>query len=139
MQPFTNSALSFLSPSNPTHSWERPALQGTRDPQAPLGCPACLDPLATQAMKAPQGSPGGRGSRDPLAHQGLWDHPVSPGLKDLWGLQAWLGQTDPRGHQGSQAHKVPPGYPGMKDPPVPQDLRRSLANQGSKGSQDSPD
>lgn len=129
-------ALSSLSPSNPTRSWDRPALQGTRDPQAPLGCPASPDPQATQAMKGPRGSLGGRGSRDPLAHQGLWDHPVSPGLKDLQGLQAQQGQMDPRGHQDSQDHKAPPGYLGTKDPPVPLDPHHSLANQDSEGSQD---
>lgn len=90
-------------------------------------------------MKVPQGSPGGRGSQDPLAHQGLLDHLVSLGLKDLQGLQAWLGQTDPQGHQGSQAHKVPLGSLGTKDPLVLQDQHRSLANQGSEGSWDSRD
>lgn len=129
-------ALSFLSPSNLTSSWERPALQGTGDPQDPPGCP---DPQATQATKAPRGPLGEKGSRDPPAHRGLWDHLVSLGLKDLWDLQAQLGQTDPRGHQGSQGHKVPPGCPGTKDPLVPQDLHLSLANQGSEGSRDSLD
>lgn len=132
-------ALSFLSRSNPTRSWERPALQGTQDPQAPLGCLASLDPQATQAMKGPQGSLGGMGSWGPLALQGLWDHPVSPGLKELQGLQAQQGQMDPRGHQDSQDHKAPPGYLGTKDPLVPLDPHHSLANPGSEGSQDSLD
>lgn len=136
MRLFTNSALSFLSPSDPTSSWERPALQGTADPQVPLGCP---DHQATQATKAPRGSLGGTGSQDPPAHRGLWDHPVSPGLKDLWGLQARLGQMDPQGHQGFRGHKVPPGCLGTKDPPVPRDLHHSQANQGYEGSRDSLD
>ena len=137
--PFTNSALSFLPPSNLTSSWEHPALWETRDPQAPLGRLACPDPQATRATKAPRGSLGGRGSRDPPARRGLWDHPVSLELKDLRGLQAWLGQMERRGHQGSQGHKVPPGCLGTKDLLVPQDLHRSLANQGSEGSRDSLD
>lgn len=139
MQPFTDSALSFLSLSNPTSSWECPALWETQDPQVPPGSLACPDPQATQAMKAPLGSLGGRGSRDPLVCRGLWDHPVSLGLKDLQDLQAQLGQMDPPGHQGSQGHRVPPGCLGTKDPLVPQDLHRSLANQGSEGSWDSLD
>lgn len=82
---------------------------------------------------------GGRGSQDPLALPELWVHPVSLALKDLQGLQARLGQMDPRGHLGSQGHRVPLGCLGTKDPPVLQDLRLSLVNQDSEGSQDSPD
>lgn len=129
--------LSLLSPSNLTSSWESPALRETQDPQVPPGCPACPDPPATQGTMAPRGLLGGRESQDPQALQEPWDHLVSLGLKDFQGLQAQLGQMGPQGHQDFQGLRVLPGCLGTKDPLVLQDLRHSLANRGSEGSQDS--
>lgn len=131
--------LSLLSPANLTSSWESPAPREIQDPRVPPGCPACLDPPATQATMAPRGPLGGRESQDPQARQEPWGHLVSLGLKDFQGLQAQLGQMDPQGHLDSQGLRVPPGCLGMKDPLVPQDLHHSLANQDSEGSQDSQD